>query len=380
LEWIGVKYLERERAVLDSFLPGLDAKLAELSLSQLESKDGPAIEIFRASGGPGLLVPKMFGGLEATPADAICIQRALGARSPSLAVATAMHHFTVAGLLEVMRVEHGFEGTVLEEIATHGKILASGFAEGIHNQGIFSPTMQARRHGEMLLLSGEKKPCSLSRSMDLLTVSLFIEPDDGSSPEYAVAVLPADTPGIEVVPFWSAGVLEGTQSDAVVLTDVVVDPRLVVTSGPGPSCDFGGGQVPACIWFELLITSAYLGIASALTERLLSSGADGLDLQAVALTDTEAAMASLDSMARRVAEKECELLPTVLACRYACQDAIGRAVSAAVEQLGGLNFLSSDEVNYLASSSRALAFHPPARLRTAHAVANAYRGHDFVID
>ena len=361
-------------------MPGLDARLAELPLSALESTDGTAIEMFRASGGPGLLVPRAFGGLGAAPVDAVCIQRALGARSPSLAVATAMHHFTVAGLLEVMRVERGFEGALLEDIAMHGKLLASGFAEGIHDQGIFSPTMRGRRHGEKLLISGEKKPCSLSRSMDLLTVSLFIESDDGLSSEYAVAVLDADSPGIEVVPFWGAGVLLGTESDAVVLTDVAVDPALVVTSGPGHSCDFGGGQVPACIWFELLITSAYLGIASALTERLLFSRTDDLGMHALALTDTEAAMACIDSVARRAADAESDLLPVTLACRYACQDAINRAVAAAVEHLGGSGFISSGDVSYLASSSRALAFHPPSRARTALAVVNAYRGCDFVID
>lgn len=372
-------FLERERTVLESFMPGLDGRLAELPLFALESKDSPAIEMFRASGGPGLLVPTEFGGLGATPVDAICVQRALGARSPSLAVATAMHHFSVAGLLEVARVGSGFGRALLEDVAKSGKLFASGFAEGIHDQGIFSPTMRARRRGGRLLISGEKKPCSLSRSMDLLTVSLLIESDDGLNDEYAVAVLEADAPGIAVVPFWGAGVLEGTQSDAVVLTDVAADPAFVVNSGPGPTCDFGGGQVPSCIWFELLVTSSYLGTASALTERLLLSRTDDTGMHAIALTDTEAAMASLDSVARRVAGFESDLLPTTLACRYACQDAINRAVAVAVEQLGGMEFISSGEVSYLASSSRALAFHPPSRPRTALALADAYRGRDFVL-
>jgi len=360
-------------------MSGLDARLAEQPFFALESKDTPAFEMFRASGGPGLLVPNDFGGRGATPVDAVCIQRALGARSPSLAVATAMHHFSVAGLLEVMRAGNGLEAALLEDVATRGKLLASGFAEGIHDQGIFSPTMRARRDGDKLLVSGEKKPCSLSRSMDLLTISLLIESDDGLSDEYAVAVVEADAPGVEVVPFWQAGVLEGTQSDAVVLTDVVVDPGLVVGSGPNSSCDFGGGQVPACIWFELLITASYLGIASALVERLLLSRTDDTGMLGLAITDIESAMASLDGVARRVVDRESGLLPITLACRYACQDAINRAVAVVVEQLGGMGFITSREVSYLASSSRALVFHPPSRPRTALALANVYRGHDFVI-
>lgn len=372
-------FLERERAVLESFMPGLDEALAEIPLGLLESKEGPAIDLFRESGGPGLLVPVAMGGRGATPLDAICVQRALGARSPSLAVATTMHHFSVAGLVEVMRAGNGFEWSLLESVASERKLLASGFAEGVHDQGAFAPTMRARREGGRLLVSGQKKPCSLSRSMDLLTVSILVESDDSAGEEFAVAVIPADAPGIEVVPFWGATVLGGTQSDAVVLTDVAVDPAMVIQDGTGTRPEFGGAQVSSCIWFQLLVTASYLGSASAVVERLLMSRSDDIGMDAAALTDVEAAMASLDSVSRRVMAGESDLLPTTLACRYACQDAINRAVAIAVEQLGGMAFASSGDVSYLASASRALAFHPPSRARSASALANAFRGHEFVL-
>jgi alkylation response protein AidB-like acyl-CoA dehydrogenase len=355
-------YLGRERAVLESFMPGLDTALAEIPFGDLESKNGRAIEAFRAAGGPGLLVPTELGGLGATPVDAICIQRALGARSPSLAVATTMHHFSVAGMLEVLRVGKGMGWSLLEEIARGRKLLASGFAEGIHAQGIFAPTMRARRDNRRLLVNGQKKPCSLSRSMDLLTVSLMIESDASAGEEFAVAVIPADAPGIEVVPFWAATVLGGTESDAVVLTDVAVDPAMVIRDSTGPRPSFGGAQVGSCIWFELLMSTM-----------------NDIGMHAAALTDLEAAMASLDSVARRVTGGESDLLPTTLACRYACQDAINRSVSVAVEQLGGMAFISAVDVSYLASASRGLAFHPPSRARSASALADAYRGRELML-
>jgi alkylation response protein AidB-like acyl-CoA dehydrogenase len=373
-------FLERERAVLESFMPGLDAALAEIPLGRLESRDGRAIELFREAGGPGLLVPAELGGAGATPLEAICVQRALGARSPSLAVATTMHHFSVAGMLEVMRVGRGPEWSLLEDVASGRRLLASGFAEGIHAQGVFSPTMRARRDGGRLVVSGQKKPCSLSRAMDLLTVSVRIDSDDTAGEEFAVAVIPAGAPGIEVVPFWGATALGGTQSDAVILNDVAVDPAMVFRDGTGPRPHFGGAQVTSCIWFELLVSASYLGMASALTERLLMSRAGDIGMHAAALTDVEAAMASLDSVARRVTDGESDLLPTTLACRYACQDAINRAVAVAVEQLGGMAFISSADVSQLASASRALAFHPPSRARSASALADAFRGRELVLD
>ena len=373
-------FLGRERAVLETFLPGLDAALADIPFGELESKNGRAIELFREAGGPALLVPKDLGGFGATPVEAICVQRALGARSPSLAVATTMHHFSVAGMLEVLRVGGGIEWSLLEQVARDRTVLASGFAEGLHHQGIFAPTMRARRNGSGFLVSGQKKPCSLSRSMDVLTVSVMIESDGTASEEFAVAVIPAGAAGIEVVPFWAATTLGGTESDAVILTDVAVDPDMMIRAGPGPRPEFGGAQVASCIWFELLVTAAYIGTASALTERLLRSTSGDTGSQAAALTDIEAAMASLDSVARRVMDGERDLLPTTLACRYACQDAINRSVSSAVEQLGGIAFISSSDVSYLASASRALAFHPPSRARSAAALADAYRGRDLVLN
>src|SRR5438132_7316333 len=78
--------------------PGLGPALAELPLARRESADSPVVEIYRRHGGPGLLVPAEHGGKAACALDAVRVQRALGAVSPSLGVATVMHHFTVAML------------------------------------------------------------------------------------------------------------------------------------------------------------------------------------------------------------------------------------------------------------------------------------------
>lgn len=49
--------------------------------------------------------------------------------------------------------------------------------------------------------------------------------------------------------------------------------------------------------------------------------------------------------------------------RYGVQDAIARVVPRAVELLGGLNFMTSDEVGHLAACANGLSLHPPARSR-----------------
>ena len=74
---------------------------------------------------------------------------------------------------------------------------------------------------------GSKKPCSLSRSMDLLTASVAFESEGG----FGVALIPATSPGIERRPFWNSPVLTGAESDEVILNDVVVPERLVDLKG-----------------------------------------------------------------------------------------------------------------------------------------------------
>src|SRR6266545_7977660 len=187
-EGIGMEFLGKERATLEELLPGLDKALAEVALAVLEKPGGPAIRAFREAGGPGLLVPAEHAGLGADPVQAVRVQRAIGARCPSLAVATTMHHFSVATLVETSRLSTGFEWALLEGIAEQGLLVASGFAEGRPGQGILAPTVQAMRVDGGYLVNGSKKPCSLSASMDLLTASVALPRPDGGT-ELAVLLL-----------------------------------------------------------------------------------------------------------------------------------------------------------------------------------------------
>src|SRR6476619_6804778 len=158
-----MKFLLKERETLEALLPGLDAQLAETSVVELEQSGSPGPALFRAAGGPALLIPDEHAGLGATPLEAVRVQRAIGSRSPSLAVATTMHHFSVASLVALSQVSQGMEWMMLEGIATNHLLVASGFAEGRTGGGILQPTMQATQTNEGVRISGVKRPCSLAR-------------------------------------------------------------------------------------------------------------------------------------------------------------------------------------------------------------------------
>ena len=60
-----------------------------------------------------------------------------------------------------------------------------------------------------------------------------------------------------------------------------------------------------------------------------------------------------------------DALARVIMARYSVQGAIDRVTLHAAELLGGIVFLSSNDVVCLLASARALAFHPPSRASLA---------------
>jgi alkylation response protein AidB-like acyl-CoA dehydrogenase len=380
-ERTGTRVLRRERETLDRLIPGLDAQLAELPLEELEEPGGPAISLFRDAGGASLLIPESSDGLGASPVNAVEVQRAIGSRAPSLAIATTMHHFSIGTLVELARREAGLESLLLQAVARDGTLVASGFAEGQPGQSILAPTMCARRTNGGWTISGTKKPCSLSASMNLLTASVSLEGD--GEPEHAmgVALIPANSDGIERKPFWNSLVLRAAESDEVVLHDVDVPEQLVFRLERGDDGRLDRLTADGFVWFELLISASYLGMASALLERAIEGGKGTAAVRAEAAIELEGAKAALEAVARELAdgERSDDLLARALLVRYAVQQAIARTTPELVECLGGMNYIGSSEVGYLYAAARALAFHPPSRLRMSDGLAAYVEGGELTV-
>ncbi|MFG2449653.1 acyl-CoA dehydrogenase family protein [Streptomyces sp. NPDC048512] len=359
-----MRSLDAAREICESYLPGLLKNLDDIPLADLEKPDSPGLTHFRTAKGPGLVIPKEYQGAGADPLQALAVVRAIGAVSPSLAVATTMHHFSVATLFTLADSikSSGMEWALLEGIAEQNLLVASGFAEGKPSQGILTPTMRAERAEGGFVINGSKKPCSLSRSMDLLTASVALPTPDGGS-EMAVLLVPRQTDGITSHPFWQSWALAGAESNEVRLTDVFVDEQLIMRTELGEAGELDELQTVGFIWFELLISAAYVGMVSALVERLYGSGRGGESDRASLIAKLETANLLLEGVARMVmdGERGNEALAKTLVARYAVQDALGETVNRAVELLGGMAFITSSDVAYLAAVSHGLTFHPPSR-------------------
>ena len=363
--------------------PGLVKRLGELPLSEREAPGSPVVELFRAHGGPGLLVPSAYGGLGASALEAVRVTRALGACSPSLAAGATMHNFTAAmlfALTERIGAPTPEQIALLSRIAPDGLLLASGWAEGRTEQNILVPTVVARRVEDGFLVNGSKKPCSLSASMDLLTASAFLTDRNGER-QLVILLVPADAEGVSRHPFWTTDVLAGAQSDEVRLKDVFVPDRLVIWATPEDPGRLDDLQTAAFIWFELLVTSAYVGVAAELTGRVLAARRGSISDRSLLGVQAESAVALTEGMARAVdgGVSGDEAVASVLVTRFAVQKALAAIRDLAVELLGGIAFIRSPEVAYLSSATHPLAFHPPSRTSTAEALVDYFGGGPLVL-
>lgn len=373
-----MRSLENARAACERYSPGLIKALADLPLLKREAADSPVLEIFREYGGPGLLVPASYGGAGADALDAVRVTRAVGAYSPSLAAAATMHNFTVAMLFALAdRVVPPTESQrkVLARIAPDQLLLASGWAEGRTQQDILNPVLTATRVDGGFLVNGTKKPCSLSRSMGLLTASVMLQSED-DRPSLALMIISPESPGVSVRPFWSSRILAAAQSDEVRLRDVFVPDEMVIRGTPEDPGRLDDLQTATFVWFELLITSAYVGAGSALVEEVLARRRGSVADRAAVAVQIESAVTMTEGVARAIRDGVSgdEAVASALVARYATQKALAAVQDMAVELLGGIAFIQSSEIAYLSAALHPLAFHPPGRGHTAQGLVDYFSG------
>ncbi|MFD7233718.1 hypothetical protein ACFWAT_00215 [Streptomyces syringium] len=162
----------------------MDESLRAVPLAELEGADGPGLDLFRDSCGPGLLVPAAHRGLGATALEALRVQRALGARAPWLAATSALHHLSTAVLLAQVTADRGgLEWMLVEGVAADNRLVAFGFAEGRPDAGMLAPVTTATMEPEGLRIGGVTRTCGLAGTMDLLAISVMTPRTDGKPGE-----------------------------------------------------------------------------------------------------------------------------------------------------------------------------------------------------
>ncbi|MFC4857920.1 acyl-CoA dehydrogenase [Actinophytocola glycyrrhizae] len=368
-----MRFMARERETAERYLPGLDARLGEVPQDTLESGLSPGLAIFRDVGGPGLMVGAEDGGLGASLVDAVRIHRLLGVHSPSLAIAVNMHTCTVAAIPPGPTTED-----LLRTVAKGGLFMASAFAEGRPGTTVLEPAVRGERVDGGWRLSGSKKPCSLSNSMDILTASVLLARRAGDERELALAVIPASAPGIEVLPLGNGLVFPGSETNEVRLTDVDVPEEAVTFFGQTEELN----AALSSVWlvFELLVSACYLGMASGLVRRVLDAHRGTSSDRTLLVGELEAAMAAIEAVAAEITGGAADpaTVARTLHVRFAAQRSVERTSALATELLGGVGFMIGSTAQRYAAC-RALAFHPPSRIAVADPLDRFVAGEPLIV-
>ncbi|MED4129751.1 MULTISPECIES: acyl-CoA dehydrogenase family protein [Shouchella] len=350
-------FLEKERQVFRQYFPTIDEAFGKDSLWDREKHTDELLQQAKESGMTALMIPKEYGGKGATALDAIYIQRWIASKSPSLAVSLMMHQFSVASLIEAATIQPNLQ-EVLKQIAENNLLLASAFAEGVENT-LFTPTVQAKGVDGGIVVNGTKKPCTNSRTMDLLTASVGLPNGD-----LAVITIPSNTDGIHVNDFWEHWILKGTHTEEVVLKDVFVPNACIYRAGPPESVD--STITNGLLWFELFMIATYIGVTSTLVEKVNKANRVPLDRLFELMAELEGAMTSLEGIAFKFESKQYEesILQETLFARHAIDKTLERLSTKAAKMLGGLNYLTSKETSYLLLVNQLISFHPPSKTET----------------
>lgn len=353
------------RNVTEQRLPGLIGALQQRGRMALETAEPAEIcELFRRYRGAGLIIPEAYGGLGASTRETVEILRVVGSLCPSLAVMMTMHHHTIATIVQLGGLIPAAD-ELLCAIAQNQLLIASAFAEGKSGAQIFNSSVKARAVEGGFLLSGSKKPCTMSHHMDVIVVGVVRENADGSFTQ-GFAVVFEDGSRITRQPFWNTPVLAAADSQALVFDDVFVPSERMLLAEGGDEAVAASVQetsLSGLCWFQLMVGGTYLGVVSAMAALLLARSGDEAPLAQLAI-ELEGAQQALIGTARELEEQRAADEATyakALCTRFMVQGAIERSSNLAVEALGGMAFIRSNEVAYLLAASRAICFHPISR-------------------
>jgi len=339
------------------------------------------LELLRHHKWPGLAVPKQFGGLGASLLECCAVQRKLGGADPGLSIACSMHLGSVGVWNEHYAKHPDMTWVFMEAVATRSLIVASAVAEPSLGGSVSRSTLRARKVDGGWDVSGRKGPLSFSASADLITLQFQSEADGDAPSEVLVALVSRSMPGLSTERTWDTMGMRGSGSDTLVLDRCLVpDPLVVYRGQPGAAAD--DDIVAGIVWFCLIITASYLGLAEAalgvaggLLERSRIAHLDAvraelpsfqgiLGQQAAALLTLETSCAGL-ARAMDARQDPQLLLAAALGLKQHAVRIIPEALGALADACGGIAYSRASTLERFWRDAQAIRFHPPTPVPVA---------------
>src|ERR1700728_1517993 len=345
----------------------------------------------------GLAVPKKFGGLGASLLECCATQRRLGGADPGLSIACSMHLGSVGVWAEHYAHQPDMTWVFMEAVATQALIVASAVAEPGLGGSVNRSTLRAKPVEGGWEVFGRKAPLSFSACADLITLQLQSESNgDGSPSRVLVALIPRSLPGISTQRTWDTMGMRGSGSDTLVLERCFIPNPLIVYQGvPGVAGD--DDIIAGIIWFCLILTSSYLGLAEAalrVTRDLLGRGRIAhldaaraelpsfqsvIGQQVAALLTLEAACAALAGLMDAKQKRQSLLAPALALNQHAIR-IVPEVLSEFAQACGGAAYSRSCPLERFWRDSHARRFHPPTPVPVAQCLGRIGLGFPAALD
>jgi alkylation response protein AidB-like acyl-CoA dehydrogenase len=247
--------LERVREALAVTAPQYD-RTGEFPWAGLRVVHGAGL--LRAGIGPA------HGGAGLSTLDGVRLFGALGQGDPSVALLTAMTVFQHVHQAAAPWWPEELYRRVVADSQRRPVLLNAIRAEpewGAPARGGL-PATTIRRDGDGWVINGRKGFATGSEGLDYHLVWVTTVPDEDDEPRLAHAIVPAATPGIEIVRTWDHLGLRATSTHDVVYTDV----RIPFENFAGTPQSRSAPDLRAFTGVGLALSALYVGVARAAQE------------------------------------------------------------------------------------------------------------------
>ena len=215
----------------------------------------------RGAGLLSLTVPKEHGGWGADPVTYTRCLLEMAKGCPSTALTFNMHANVLSGFINVLASEEQ-KRRYFTEVVERGVLFASVTSEPESSfRDRFILRTRVARESDGFRFSGLKHFCSLGDAADYCFVSGVLDGAASAREGLLAALIPRDSPGVQVAAPWNATGMRGTTSHTIEYDCLVSEEAVIGRPGQFFEADFSG--------FALGYAAVYLGIAECAYEHIV---------------------------------------------------------------------------------------------------------------
>ena len=328
----------------------------------------------KAAGYLRMTLPKEFGGLGYTLAQAGRETRRLANYAPATALCVNMHHYWVGTAADVWRSGDKSVEWILRE-ASNGEVFAAGHAESGNETTLFISTTKAERVPGGYKFTGRKSFGSLTPVWTRLGLH-GLDTSDPAAPKVVHGFVTRSTPGVSVKETWDVMGMRATRSDDTLLDGAFIPDAHVARVAPVGLAGADFFVLSIFAWALTGFANVYYGLA----QRMLELAVEHVKSKSsLGLTRT---MAYHPEVQRGIADMKIELEAIgahvesvttdwsngadhgtawpikIVSVKYHAVEGAYRIADKALDVSGGFGMFKKSEMERLFRDARCGRFHP----------------------